>query len=123
MWIKTFLTILIMVTNHLNANQNNMDNVKGYKNNNQSTLIGIVENQSWVTSRVLKENELKNIIEKYPHFTIIKYDSLYGILIEYNHLDNKVLEDIELLKREPGIYRIFNRVYEGKNAFELYTPQ
>lgn len=83
-----------------------------------SSDLKIIENQSWVASTQLSKPQLKKIIKKYDSFEIIDYDSLYGFLIEYNHKDINVLEDLKRLKMEPKI-KVFNKVYEGKDAFIL----
>ncbi len=117
--LKLFILNLIIFISVL-ANDIDMNNVKGYTGDS-SKLLGIIENQSWVTSKVLSEDQLKKVIKKYDNFKIIRYDSLYGVLVEYEHLNSFVLEELEKLKQEPGIYKIFNRVYEGRNAFEVNT--
>ena len=120
---KILTVLLLQCIGIVFLHANNISNINHNSNENKFSSPIIIENQSWVASRVLKENELRDIINKYPNLRIIKYDQFYGALIEYNHLDKSTLEQLEYLKQESGIFRIFNKVQEQKNSFELYTPQ
>jgi uncharacterized protein (DUF1697 family) len=61
--------------------------------------IGIVQNQSWVSSKSLNETELTNIINKTKYSTLTKkgYNTSKGLLIEYTP-NNTTKEAIEKLK-------------------------
>lgn len=88
--------------------------------NNIENNIGIIENQSWVSSKVFNQKQLKQIVSKYDKLNIINYSEIYGVLIEYDKNSFEVKEQINKLKQEYGIDDVYNRVYEGKNAFEIY---
>lgn len=88
--------------------------------NNIEQNIGTIQNQSWVSSKTLSELEIKTIIKKYNRLIIVGYNQIYGVLIEYDKNDNKTKDQIGKLKQENGIDKVYNRIYEGKNAFEIY---
>ncbi|MCK5111871.1 MAG: S8 family serine peptidase [Arcobacteraceae bacterium] len=98
----------------------NSSNVKGIGANegvvNDNTL-GPVSNQSWVYSKSLDETQLTTLISNYSTLAKVGYDKIKGLLIEYTPTNSVAKEDIEKLKFETGIDKVYNRVYEGKNAF------
>jgi hypothetical protein len=88
-----------------------------------SEIIDEITNQSWVYSTSLSENDLRDIVSSYNVFTIVGYDSVYGLLIQYDETDISVIEALEELKMEQGISSVDARIYEGENAPKiLKTP-
>lgn len=81
-------------------------------------LLGAILNQSWVASKFLNETEIKEIVSKYPTLTVKTYNKNFGVLVEYDETNSASLESLESLKYEFGISDVFNRVYEGENAFK-----
>ena len=99
-----------------------MTKVKGFSPQvDTSKLIGQVSNQSWISSKKLTKEALIAIVDKYPNFIIKGYDELNGILIEYDSNSTLVKENLESIKYKAGIDNVFNRVYEGDNAFQMHA--
>jgi hypothetical protein len=91
--------------------------------NSIDELIGVIKNQSWVNSSSFSEFELRAVVDKYTSFTVIGYDFIFGLLIEYDDTNLAVKEDLEELKFESGISSVHNRLFEGKSASRLtLTP-
>ena len=84
--------------------------------------IGIIENQSWVSSKSLDENKLTTIIElnKYNLLTKKGYDSTKGLLIEYE-IGTASKKQLNMLKFETGVDNVYNRVYHNDKAFTPYA--
>lgn len=89
---------------------------------NENEKIGTIENQSWVSSKSLNEEQLTHLINqpKYLALTKIGYDTSRGLLIEYSP-SNSVTEILEMLKLESGVDKVYNRVYAGDNAYQTHT--
>ncbi len=97
----------------------NINKVEGMSaETNTSTLLGAIQNQSWIYSKTLDESELSTVISKYSSFTKVGYDETSGMLVEYDNETSQALEDLESLKLEQGVNDVFNRVYIGENAFQ-----
>ena len=79
-------------------------------------LIGVINNQSWVYSTSLSENELEIIVANHSELTVIGYDVAEGLLIEYDETDPATNEILEELKLEEGVSSVVNRVHEGVNV-------
>jgi len=119
--MNTKMIVILHLFCFLNLSAMGINSISNENKNLNEPMV--IENESWVTTQVLSEKELKILIEKYQDFKIVKFDSFYGALIKYDHKDKNVIEKLEQLKQEPGIYRVFNKVQEFKNSFEVYTPQ
>ncbi len=90
---------------------------------NIDEIIGIIKNQSWVRSSSLTENQLRELVASYSFFTVIGYDSILGLLIEYDETDIVVTEALEKLKNEKGVSGVNNRVHRGeKTPINLAAP-
>jgi len=91
--------------------------VEGYDGvGNIEEIIGAIQNQIWVYSASLTENEVRNIVAQYPEFTVVGYDEVQGLLAEFDEQSTDALEAIEELKLEKGIDSVDNRVHEGKEV-------
>ena len=92
--------------------------VKVLDNKELDEAVGTVSNQSWVSSKSLNETDLRTVVGKYTSFTVVTYDMMMGLLVQYDHRQSASREDLENLKLESGIDSVFNRVYAGDNAYE-----
>lgn len=79
-------------------------------------LIGVIQNQAWVYSASLTEAQLRDVVLNYSSLTIIGYDPVEGLLVEFDDTDISTKESLELLKLEEGVSSVENRVYEGENV-------
>jgi len=79
-------------------------------------LQGVINNQYWVYSNSLTEQEILNIIANYSHFNPVGCDEVNGVLVEINIDDNGVQEAIKSLELESGIVSVDQRVYSGVNV-------
>lgn len=83
---------------------------------NVNELISVITNQAWVYSTSLTEAQLREVVQKYTSLMVVGYDSIEGLLIEFDETDITTKEDIELLKLEEGVSSVENRLYEGESA-------
>ncbi|MFT7150805.1 MAG: hypothetical protein ACI82Q_002680 [Nonlabens sp.] len=115
-------TTTFIISPVLSFNQAKIDGNDGSVNLDE--LIGAIKNQSWIYSASLTENELQNIVSSYSEFTVIGFDAIEGLLIEYDETDISTKEFLELIKLEEGISSVENRIYEGDNVprDEVITP-
>ncbi|MGL1955833.1 MAG: hypothetical protein OCD00_00760 [Colwellia sp.] len=90
-------------------------NMVEYDNKNSS--IGIVINQSRVSSNTLNIEETKSIISEYQHLTVLGYHKVYGVLVTYDYESRDALMDLERLKLHPQIKNVRNRTHIRKNIF------
>lgn len=81
-------------------------------------LIALVRNQSWINSYSLGEGELRDIVGEYSEFTILEYDSSFGLLVEYDDEDTLTKEILEKISLVSGVDSVRLRVVEG--AFPAY---
>lgn len=80
-------------------------------------VIGVVLNQSWVVSDNLAENDLRTFItDNYSELQPVSYDNTQGLLIEYTSNSILAREQLEVLKLQPGIAGVHQRVHTGANA-------
>lgn len=79
-------------------------------------LIGSINNQAWVFSSSLSESQLSSAVTALSGFTVLGYDAVEGLLIEYDPADSASLEALEELKLTDGVLTVSNRLYEGENA-------
>ena len=81
-------------------------------------IVGIITNQVWVYSGSLDEPTLRAVVtDNYPSlFTIMGYDAISGLLLQFDDTDANALEAIEELKLKSGIDNVYNRLHEGENA-------
>ncbi len=105
------LTAADMVKVKVEEEQENTYKPLPYDQSSVQGRSGIVTNQSYVTSSVLSEQELRDLVAKYPSLTIIGYDELQkGLLVEYDKDDIEALKALETLKHKKGVARSFQRV-------------
>lgn len=85
--------------------------------------IAKIVNQSWVSSETLTEAQLTTLVEGYGAlFTVIGYDEIDGLLIEYDESDSAATDALEDLKFQAGVSDVYNRTHVGEDAeinFEL----
>ena len=91
------------------------DKVDGYDEDsaNLDEIIGVINNQVWVYSTSLTENQLREMILTYNVFSILGYDVVDGLLIEFDDSNESTKELLEILKLEKGIVSVDYRVHEG----------
>ncbi|WP_240701932.1 PKD domain-containing protein [Pseudoalteromonas rubra] len=90
---------------------------------NLGELVGVIKNQAWVHSAHLTEAELRNIVLNYASLTVIGYDPVEGLLIEFDETDLSSKEVIEELKLESGVSSVALRDYVGENVDKnFFTP-
>lgn len=92
-------------TNFLIEPEYSYDPAKVVKDPNASldAVIGVIANQMFVFSTSKTEQELRSILAKYPRLSVVGYDTIEGLLIEFNEADATIQQDIGSLKLEPGI--------------------
>ncbi len=93
------------------------DSSKVVKDNASTPLdetIGIIENQLFVFSLSRTEAQLRTILSGYSEFTVIGYDDMQGVLVEFDETSSA--DAIERLKQETGVDSVVYRLYEGENA-------
>lgn len=83
-------------------------------NKDLNKSVGIVKNQVYIFSTTLKEQDLRAIVASYPTLTVLGYEPI-GLLVQFDDMNPAALQDIESIRRMPGIVDIFNRVHQGKN--------
>ena len=94
--------------------------LKNYNENmNLSTHIGIIENQLWIASKNLSEDEVRNIVLQYYPFKVLMYKEIHGLLIEYDETNKQQLQIIKNITNTKGIDNVYNRVYEGQNSLKV----
>ena len=81
--------------------------------NTKMNNLGVISNQSWVYSNSLDENNISAIVSKYNLLTKIGYDSIQGVLVEYDETDTNITTQIENLKLENGITKVYNRTVDN----------
>jgi hypothetical protein len=116
----TFKSTSFKIVKDLTFSMSEVSSINSSSDNDEK--IGIVQNQSWVSSKSLNETELTNIINKTKYSTLTKkgYNTSKGLLIEYTP-NNTTKEAIEKLKLETGIDKVYNRVYAGDKAYKSYA--
>ncbi len=122
--MKILLLLIVCSLYLFSSNRDNLpfDVTKLNNYNAKSDLkgsIGIIKNQVWIYSKSLSREQLENKILNLCEFQIISFDKLYGLLIQFDETNKEHLKIIEKIKYLKGIDDVFNRVYEGKNSFEL----
>ncbi len=85
---------------------------------NLSKIEGLVKNQIWVNSESLNRSEIESIVAKYSVFTVIDFDDILGLLVQFDETGNNIYEEIEKLKLESGIDSLNYRYYEGSDTFK-----
>ncbi len=79
-------------------------------------VIGTILNQAWVYSTYLTESAIRVIVADYPSLTIIDYDDIQGLLVEFDETSITALEALASLELETGIDSVDYRVHEGDNV-------
>lgn len=82
-------------------------------NDNKVNPLGVIANQSWVYSASLDENSISNVVSKYNGFTKIGFDNTHGVLIQYDESNFNTTQNLEKLKLEFGIDKIYNRTIDN----------
>ncbi|RUO44135.1 peptidase [Aliidiomarina taiwanensis] len=80
-------------------------------------VVSVVTNQSWVVSRVLTEAELRDlVVNTYSELQPGVYDSTQGLLLEYNADSLLAREQLEMLRLQPSVASVHQRVHTGVNS-------
>ncbi|UUN14636.1 MULTISPECIES: S8 family serine peptidase [Idiomarina] len=80
-------------------------------------VVAVVLNQSWVVSDTLTEAELTALITSdYSTLNPVAYDATQGLLVQYDADSILVREQLEMLKLQPNIASVNQRVHVGVNA-------
>ncbi|MBF0204258.1 MAG: S8 family serine peptidase [Desulfamplus sp.] len=82
---------------------------------NIENLLGAIKNQYWVFSTKLTEQEVRQIVSKYPSIIPKEWHKTHGLLIEVNLLDSQYKESLNLLGLEKGIISVDQRIFIGDN--------
>ncbi len=93
--------------------------IEGYDGTQDLSIVeGMVKNQIWVYSNSLSQAEIEIIVAKYSIFTVIDFDEVLGLLVQFDETNLKLQENIEKLKLESGIDSLDYRYYEGDNVIK-----
>lgn len=80
------------------------------------TIIGAVVNQAFVFSTTRNEAQLRSILADYPELTIVGFDSVQGLLVEFDETSDEAEFALDDLSTEPGVDSVAARVHEGDNV-------
>jgi hypothetical protein len=80
------------------------------------TIIGRIKNQSWIRSASLSESELRTLVTLYSELTVIGYEKVRGLLIQYDERDLVALDRLAALEFLPGVGGVFPRMHQGKDV-------
>lgn len=80
-------------------------------------VVSVVTNQSWVVSNGLTETELRDLVlNSYNELQPGVYDSTLGLLLEYNADSLLAREQLEMLRLQPSVASVHQRVHTGVNS-------
>jgi len=81
-----------------------------YDDSKKKGLTGLVENQVFISSSILTEKQLIEIVNQYDFFSVVGYDPAQGLLVEYDNKNKDCLTAIENLKLKKGIKNVLPRM-------------
>ncbi|WP_322406978.1 S8 family serine peptidase [Idiomarina sp. PL1-037] len=86
--------------------------------------IGVVVNQQWIKPHTsLSKAALEQRVASYDALTVVGYNKIQGMLVEYDESSIQAKEQLELLKLEKGIRGVNARTYQGPDApIEFLVP-
>ena len=84
-------------------------------NKDLNESVGVVKNQVYIFSSTLKEQDLRAIVANYRTLTVLGYEAPFGLLVQFDDTSSVALQDIENIRKTPGIVDVFNNVHQGKN--------
>ena len=86
--------------------------------------IAPILNQYWIYSKILKQENLKALVMKKSNdFKILNYSHIYGLLVEIDDSNATHLKMIKEIQLTQDIDNVYNRVYEGEDAFTIYEDK
>ncbi|MGE4050188.1 MAG: CARDB domain-containing protein [Piscinibacter sp.] len=77
-------------------------------------VAGVIQNQVWVRSSTLGEGELRALVQSFGQFSIIGFDAIRGLLIEFDDTSDQQQAALAGIEMAQGISAVSPRVHEGK---------
>ena len=91
-----------------------------YDETHKKGIAGEIDNQSYITSSLLNEEKLHELVGKYPSLKVVGYsDTQKGLLVEYDSNDFKAKKALESIEYEKGVNSVVKRII---NPFGNYQP-
>jgi hypothetical protein len=89
-----------------------------------SEVTGAITNQVWIYSLSLSKSEIEGIVSEYSSFTVLGFDEVRGLLVEFDESDLQSEADLKEVKLKSGVDSVNFRIHEGSNFIQgsLKTP-
>ncbi|MGB7182240.1 MAG: S8 family serine peptidase [Burkholderiaceae bacterium] len=82
------------------------------------TYAGRVTNQVWLYSRTLNQLMLEQLAAQYPAFQVIGFDSVNGLLLQFDESDLNNQSALGNMKLESGVVSVVHRIVTGDKFVE-----
>jgi len=82
------------------------------------TYVGRVTNQVWLYSQTLNQATLELLAAQYPAFQVIGYDSVNGLLLQFDESNFANLSALEDMRLASGVVSVVHRVVSGEGVIE-----
>ncbi len=83
-----------------------------------SKQTGVISNQSWIYSESLSGSAIETIVSNYNSLTILEFDQVRGLLVEFDDSVTQSLLDLDKVRTVSGIDSVDSRVFEGAYSFK-----
>lgn len=82
------------------------------------TYVGRVTNQVWLYSQTLSQAMLEQLAAQYPAFQVVGYDSVNGLLLQFDESSLQNLSALGDMRLASGVISVVHRVVTGDSAIE-----
>ena len=82
------------------------------------TYVGRVTNQVWLYSQTLDQSMLEQLAVQYPAFQIIGFDSVNGLLLQFDESSQINQASLDQMRLASGVVSVVHRIVTGINVID-----